>query len=65
MSVSDVLNANPWTVLILSGAALTGITIVCGSVIVMADKPHGPEIVGKIAEVFRPRPEDEGLPELE
>jgi hypothetical protein len=59
------LNANPWTVLILSGAALTGVAIVCGTAIVMADKPHGPEIVGRIVEVLFARSEDEAVPELE
>jgi|SwirhirootsSR3_FD_contig_51_5780227_length_276_multi_1_in_0_out_0_1 hypothetical protein len=31
----------------------------------MADRPTGPEVVGKVAEVFRPSVEDDGLPELE
>ena len=28
----------------------------------MADRPTGPEVVGKVAEVFRPSVEDDGLP---
>ena len=65
MSASDVLNANPWTVLILAGVGLAGLGIVCGTAIVMADKPNGPEVVGTVAEVFRQSVEDDGLPELE
>ena len=65
MDASDVLNANPWTVLVLSVAGLAGLGLLCRTVVVMADKPHGPEIVGKVVEVFRPSAEDDYLPALE
>ena len=65
MDASDVLNANPWTVLILSAAGLAGLGVLCGTVVVMADKPHGPEIVGKVVGIFRSSAEQDYLPALE
>ena len=48
MDARDVLNANPWTVLVLSAFGLAGLGLVCTTLVVMADKPYGPEIVGKV-----------------